>query len=65
MKRPVRNEKMRLVFRHPCGVEIANATTDPVKYGSWCYRCTPDTGAANFNFPPNQGWVQLFEETES
>jgi hypothetical protein len=56
---------MRFVFRHPCGVEISNATTDPVKYGSWCYRCTPDTGAANFDFPPNQGWVQLFEETES
>lgn len=61
-RRPVRNEKMRLVFVHPCGAEISNATTDPVKYGSWCPRCTPDPGTADFDFPPSQGWVQVFHD---
>lgn len=57
---PLRDEKYRLVFQHPCGTRKTCATTDPVRYGTWCPACTPDDGTDTFNFPPADGWEQVF-----
>ena len=58
---PARDGKYRLIFRHPCGALKTCATTDPIRYGTWCPRCTPDDGTDTFNFPPSPGWEQVFE----
>lgn len=59
---PLRDKKYRRIFQHPCGAQKVCASDDPVRYGTWCPRCSPDDGTDTFEWPPSSGWEPLFEE---
>lgn len=61
---PARDEKMRLIFEHPCGVRRASAVAADVLDGAWCPYCDPDTGADDFSWPSSGGWRQIFKQPE-
>jgi hypothetical protein len=57
---PLRDERMRRIFQHVCGARKTCASDDPVRYGGWCPRCSPDDGTDTFDWPASSGWAPVF-----